>query len=214
VRFSDIARLPTRFGGFTVQAAREEATGKEHLVVARGEVRGREQVPVRIHSECLTGDVMGSLRCDCREQLERSLAWIERNGIGVLIYLRQEGRGIGLMNKIRAYSLQERGLDTVEANERLGFEDDHRDYASAVRILQALGIRSVALITNNPGKIDAVRGAGIPVVRRIPLVVPPNPYNAAYLRTKEAKLGHLFGEEEDSPEESVAPSASGGSGER
>jgi len=148
-------------------------------------------VPVRLHSECLTGDVMGSLRCDCRDQLEKSLRFIEEHGTGVLVYLRQEGRGIGLMNKIRAYSLQEKGYDTVEANQRLGFENDLRDYDLAVRILKALEVKSVALITNNPAKIAALAKGGILVSRRIPLVVRPNRFNARYLKTKRSKLGHL-----------------------
>lgn len=191
MRFSAEATLPTRFGRFRVRAVQEHRKGKEHLVILRGRVRGKRDVPVRLHSECLTGDVMGSLRCDCRDQLEKSLRLIEAQGAGVLIYLRQEGRGIGLMNKIRAYSLQEKGYDTVEANQRLGFEDDLRDYDLAVRILRALEIKSVALITNNPEKIAALAKGDIPVSRRIPLVVRPNRFNVGYLKTKRSKLGHL-----------------------
>lgn len=191
MKFSAEASLPTRFGRFHVQAVQENQQGKEHLVIRRGRVRGGRDVPVRLHSECLTGDVMGSLRCDCRDQLEKSLRYIDGKGTGVLIYLRQEGRGIGLMNKIRAYSLQEEGYDTVEANQRLGFEDDLRDYDVAVRILKDLGIKSVALITNNPEKLAALAKGGVPVSRRIPLVVRPNRFNKAYLKTKRSKLGHL-----------------------
>jgi GTP cyclohydrolase II len=191
LKFSAEATLPTRFGRFRVKAVQEHRKGKEHLVILRGRVRGKRDVPVRLHSECLTGDVMGSLRCDCRDQLERSLRLIEEQGTGVLIYLRQEGRGIGLMNKIRAYSLQEKGYDTVEANQRLGFEDDLRDYDLAVRILKALEIKSVALITNNPEKIAALAKGGVAVSRRIPLVVRPNRFNLRYLQTKRSKLGHL-----------------------
>ncbi len=207
--FSEAACLPTRFGPFRVQAVQEDPSAKEHLVLTRGEARGAEDVPVRIHSECLTGDVMGSLRCDCRDQLEKALTLIEQRGIGVLIYLRQEGRGIGLMNKIRAYSLQDRGCDTVEANRRLGFEDDHRDYGVAIRILQALDIASVSLITNNPEKIEALKAGGIRVARRIPLLVAPNRFNRTYLETKEAKLGHLLCDEDTPPSETVATTVGG-----
>ena len=199
--FSAEAKLPTRFGGFHVRAVREGRKGKEHLVVLRGKVRGKRDVPVRLHSECLTGDVMGSLRCDCRDQLEKSLRFIEGVGKGVLIYLRQEGRGIGLVNKIRAYSLQEQGYDTVEANQRLGFEDDLRNYELAVRILRHLEVKSVALITNNPEKIEAVSRGGIPVSRRIPLIIRANRFNKGYLRTKRSKLGHLPGRPGSRPQE-------------
>jgi GTP cyclohydrolase II len=195
MKFSDRASLPTRFGRFRVQAVQEAPGGKEHLVILHGEAEGKSDIPVRIHSECLTGDVMGSLRCDCRDQLERALGLIREEDAGLLIYLRQEGRGIGLMNKIRAYSLQERGYDTVEANHRLGFEDDLRSYDLAVQILRALDVRSVALITNNPEKIEALERGGIPVTRRIPLVITPNRFNEKYLKTKKSKLGHLFSEE-------------------
>ena len=191
MNFSAEATLPTRFGKFRARAVQEAQHGKEHLVLLRGRVRGKRDVPVRLHSECLTGDVMGSWRCDCRDQLEKSLRFIDSQGRGVLIYLRQEGRGIGLLNKIRAYSLQEKGYDTVEANQRLGFEDDLRSYEVAVSILKELGIKSAALITNNPEKIAALEKGGIPVSRRIPLVVKPNRFNAVYLKTKQSKLGHL-----------------------
>ena len=159
----------------------------------RGKVRGKRDVPVRLHSECLTGDVMGSCRCDCRDQLEKSLRFIDGARGGVLIYLRQEGRGIGLVYKIQAYSLQEKGYDTVEANQRLGFRDDLRSYDLAVKILRDLGVKSVALITNNPGKIEAVSRGGIPVTSRIPLIIRPNRFNQSYLKTKRSKLGHLPG---------------------
>jgi len=192
MQFSESADLPTRFGRFRVMAVREEPDGKEHLVVQRGEVTGEQDVLVRLHSECLTGDVMGSLRCDCRDQLEKALTMIEGEGRGVLIYLRQEGRGIGLMNKIQAYSLQDKGYDTVEANQHLGFEDDQREYDVAIRILKGLGVESVALITNNPEKIVAVAKGGIAVSRRVPLIISPNRFNREYLKTKEAKLGHLL----------------------
>ena len=206
MRFSDEANLPTRFGRFRVVAVQEELTGKEHLVLMRGRVKGGVEVPVRLHSECLTGDVMESLRCDCRDQLTRSLSLIDERDLGVLIYLRQEGRGIGLMNKIRAYSLQERGYDTVEANHRLGFRNDLREYGVAIRILKTIDMKSIALITNNPGKIEALMKGGLTVARRIPLVIPPNAFNRVYLRTKETRLGHLLAEE--------APVAGEAAGER
>ena len=185
------AGLPTRFGDFRALAVKERGKDKEHLVVFAGKVSGKRLVPVRLHSECLTGDVMGSYRCDCRDQLEKSLRIIGRRGTGILIYLRQEGRGIGLMNKIRAYSLQEKGYDTVEANQRLGFEDDLRDYDLAVRILKSLKVKSVALITNNPEKVSGLSRGGIRIAKRIPLVISPNRFNEKYLRTKISKLGHL-----------------------
>lgn len=191
MRISELANLPTRFGKFRVRAVSAEPGDREHLVVLRGRVAGKRRVPLRVHSECLTGDVMGSLRCDCRSQLEKSLRMLARRPEGILLYLRQEGRGIGLMNKIRAYALQERGYDTVEANRLLGFRDDLREYSAAVRILKRLKVRSVALITNNPGKIEALERGGIPVERRIPLIVPANRHNAGYLMTKRARLGHL-----------------------
>ena len=207
MRFSDRADLPTRFGRFRVTAVREDDNGKEHLVLQRGEVRGERDVLVRLHSECLTGDVMGSLRCDCRDQLEKALGIIDEEGRGVLIYLRQEGRGIGLMNKIQAYSLQDQGYDTVEANQHLGFEDDQRDYAIAIQILKGLGVESVALITNNPEKMVAVTKGGVEVSRRVPLIVSPNRFNRDYLKTKEAKLGHLLNGE--SPEDATEETAAG-----
>lgn len=187
---SAAASLPTRFGNFQVLAFGEK-TGLEHAALVRGEPWDREDVPVRLHSECLTGDAIGSLRCDCRDQLEAALRFIGQQEAGILLYLRQEGRGIGLVNKIRAYSLQERGYDTVEANQRLGFEDDLRSYDLAVKILRDLGVKSVALITNNPGKIEAVSRGGIQVTRRIPLIIRPNRFNQGYLKTKRSKLGHL-----------------------
>jgi len=195
MKFSERASLPTRFGKFRVQAVQEAPGGKDHLVILHGEGEGKRDIPVRIHSECLTGDVMGSLRCDCRDQLERALHLIQEDDAGLLIYLRQEGRGIGLMNKIQAYFLQERGYDTVEANHRLGFENDLRNYDLAVQILRALDVKSVALITNNPEKIESLERGGIPVTRRIPLVITPNRFNEEYLKTKQSKLGHLFHEE-------------------
>lgn len=186
------ARLPTRFGDFEILAF-EGPTGEEHVALVRGDVADRDDVLVRVHSQCLTGDVLGSLRCDCRDQLEAALEAIaaEPRG-GVLLYLQQEGRGIGLLNKIRAYHLQDGGLDTAEANEALGLPQDARDYTAAAAILAALGVRGVALLTNNPRKVEGLERRGIRVARRVPLSVGRNPHNERYLATKRAKLGHLF----------------------
>lgn len=185
------ARLPSRFGDFEIVAFSSLAGPVEHVAVVRGDVRDTERLPVRVHSECLTGDVLGSLKCDCGDQLELALRQLAERSEGAVIYMRQEGRGIGLPHKIKAYALQDAGLDTVEANRHLGFDEDLRDYGDAAAILRCLGVRSVVLVTNNPRKIDGLRDHGVVVVRREPLVVPANPHNAAYLRTKRRKLGHL-----------------------
>jgi GTP cyclohydrolase II len=198
VRVVAMAELPTRFGNFHIVAFENNRDGKEHVAITKGDVIGASDVPVRLHSECLTGDVMGSLRCDCRDQLESALKKIGRMEKGVILYLRQEGRGIGLINKIRAYSLQDEGLDTVEANLALGFRDDERDYAVAAHMLMSLKIQSVQLMTNNPKKIDQLTRYGIQVNGRIPHIMEPNEYNRFYLETKAAKSGHLidvFGKE-------------------
>ncbi len=192
VRFAAEARLPSRHGDFRVLAFECATDGQDYGVVVRGELDGAEEVPVRLHSECFTGDVMGSLRCDCRDQLEASLAYLAESERGAIVYLPQEGRGIGLANKIRAYALQEGGLDTVEANLALGFPDDLRRYDVAAEIIRLLGIRSVRLLTNNPAKLAGLRRAGIPVVGHIPLRAAPNPHNARYLSTKRDKSGHLL----------------------
>jgi GTP cyclohydrolase II len=192
VRIAAVARLPTRFGEFQVVAF-HSSDGKEHGALVKGEVVGRERVPVRLHSECLTGDVFGSLRCDCRQQLELALQKIEQRGVGILLYLRQEGRGIGFENKIKAYRLQEQGLDTIEANEALGFRPDERDYEVAARMLEALQVRSILLLSNNPAKIADLQSHGVHVEGRIPIVTAPNRYNARYLETKRVKAGHLLG---------------------
>ena len=185
------AQLPTRYGTFTVVAF-DTADGKEYGAVVKGDVRGREGVPVRLHSECFTGDVMGSVKCDCRDQLEAALQYISKVDVGAVIYLRQEGRGIGLANKIRAYALQDSGLDTVQANLALGFEDDERRYDIAADILAELGIHSVKVLTNNPKKVAGLEDHGIPVVGRIPLQVETRPENAFYLATKASKSGHML----------------------
>jgi len=191
VKVAAVADLPTRFGRFRLVGFWNNRDGKEHVALVVGDVVDGEDVPVRLHSECLTGDVMGSLRCDCRDQLTAGLEAIQAQGRGALLYLRQEGRGIGLLNKIRAYALQERGLDTVEANLALGFRDDERDYAVAAHMLHSLGIRSVQLITNNPEKIRQLTQHRIRVAGRIPHVIPPNEFNRFYLETKGRRSGHL-----------------------
>jgi GTP cyclohydrolase II len=189
-------QLPTRYGVFQLVGFFDTGAKKEHTALVKGDVTRSKECTVRIHSECHTGDVFGSLKCDCRDQLESSIKYISSQECGVLIYLKQEGRGIGLLNKIKAYKLQELGLDTVEANEFLGFPDDMREYGVAARIIQILGIKSVALLTNNPEKIKGLRKEGITIVRRIPLVVKPNNYNEMYLKTKRNKMGHLLQDSE------------------
>ncbi len=186
------AVLPTRFGTFVIAGFYDRSNKKEHTALIKGNVNGTERCPVRIHSECHTGDIFFSLKCDCREQLEASLHYISSKPYGLFIYLRQEGRGIGLLNKIKAYHLQELGLDTVEANEYLGLPEDARDYTAAAAIIEMLKVRSVSLLTNNPDKLQGLRDEGINVVERIPLVIEPNSYNRAYLKTKKEKMGHLY----------------------
>ncbi len=193
VRIAAAAELPTRFGDFHAVGFWNPVDGKEHAAFVHGhEALDGEAVPVRIHSECLTGDAIGSLRCDCRDQLEASLRQLARMPFGILLYLRQEGRGIGLTNKIRAYALQDHGLDTVEANIALGFRDDERDYSIAAHMLDSLGVRSIRLMTNNPRKIEGLRELGVEIVDRIPLVMPASRYNRRYLSTKARKSGHLI----------------------
>lgn len=186
-----LVRFPTRFGMFKLMAVVDKK-GDEHVVIIRGNVRDKKNVPSRIHSACLTGDVFGSMRCDCRDQLEAALKFLGKKKCGLLVYLNQEGRGIGLVNKIKAYWLQDRGLDTVEANRCLGFEDDMRNYRIAAQIIKYLGIRSVVLLTNNPEKIEDLRKNGVEVSGRKPLIAEPTPYNRRYLKTKETKMGHML----------------------
>ena len=207
VHIEAIAELPSRFGDFHIVAFSNNQDGKEHVAIIKGEVLGAEDVPVRLHSECLTGDVIGSLRCDCRDQLETALTTIGQMERGLVLYLRQEGRGIGLINKIRAYSLQDEGLDTVEANLALGFRDDERDYAVAAHMLMSLKIKSVQLMTNNPRKINQLTQYGIQVNGRIPHIMEPNEHNRFYLETKAIKSGHMidFQGREHLPEQSDQP---------
>jgi 3,4-dihydroxy 2-butanone 4-phosphate synthase/GTP cyclohydrolase II len=183
-------RLPTGFGDFTAVGYRSLVDNKHHVALVKGEVEGHDDVLVRVHSECLTGDVFHSLRCDCGEQLESALSMIEQEGIGVLLYLSQEGRGIGLLNKLRAYKLQEEGLDTVDANLRLGLPADLRDYGIGAQILVDLGLTSIRILTNNPKKISGLAGYGLSVTDQIPIQHLPNPHNEAYLRAKRDRLGH------------------------
>ncbi|GMU65452.1 MAG: riboflavin biosynthesis protein RibBA [Acidobacteriota bacterium] len=185
-------RLPTAFGDFRLHAYRAESTGEEHLALVKGDIGGDEPVLVRVHSQCLTGDVFGSARCDCGLQLELALERIAEAGRGVVVYLLQEGRGIGLVNKLRAYELQDAGHDTVEANERLGFRADQRDYGVGAQILRDLGVSRMRLMTNNPGKYVALAGYGLEIVERLPLEIPPTETSRSYLRTKRDKLGHLL----------------------
>jgi 3,4-dihydroxy 2-butanone 4-phosphate synthase / GTP cyclohydrolase II len=189
-----VAELPSQFGTFQIYGYRNKLDDTEHVAIVKGDPKefAAQPIMVRVHSECLTGDALGSLRCDCRGQLQAAMKMIEHAGQGVIVYLRQEGRGIGLVNKLRAYSLQDMGLDTVEANERLGFPADLRDYGVGAQILNDLGVGQVRLITNNPRKIAGLKGYGLELVDRVPLLIEANPHNSAYLTTKAEKLGHMF----------------------
>ena len=192
VRLVALAELPTRFGDYQVAAFWSHGDSREHAAFIHGDVFAKGSVPVRLHSECLTGDAIGSLRCDCRDQLIESLERIGKMDTGIVLYLRQEGRGIGFANKIKAYQLQDEGFDTVQANEMLGFKPDERDYGIAAYMLKALHVESIRIMTNNPEKVSDLRMHGVEIVDRIPVVVPPNSLNRPYLETKARKMGHLI----------------------
>ncbi len=194
VRIAAVADFPSRFGKFQIVAFYNHHDKREHTAVVRGNVCSQDDVPVRVHSECLTGDTLGSLRCDCRDQLEVALKRLGRMKTGILLYLRQEGRGIGFVNKIKAYQLQDHGYDTIDANTALGFKPDERDYAIAAHMLRSLSIKSIRLMSNNPSKIKDLQKHGVIITGRIPIIVPANKYNSFYLQTKKEKAGHLLGE--------------------
>jgi 3,4-dihydroxy 2-butanone 4-phosphate synthase/GTP cyclohydrolase II len=187
-----IADLPTKYGSFAAHGYRSLVDGQQHMALVCGEVAGKQDVLVRVHSECMTGDVFGSFRCDCGEQLERALSQIAQEGCGVLLYLAQEGRGIGLLNKLRAYELQEQGYDTVDANLHLGFPSDSRDYSVGYQILADLGLTSIRVLTNNPRKLEGLDGYGLTVSEHLPIEAEPNTFNADYLRTKRQRMGHIL----------------------
>ena len=188
------AKLPTTFGDFSIRVFHEDSTGFDHVALTLGDMTGPDPVLIRVHSECLTGDAFGSLRCDCGSQLEEAMRLIAKEGIGVIVYLRQEGRGIGLLNKIKAYHLQDKGADTVEANEQLGFDPDVRDYSICGYIFNHLGISDVRLLTNNPKKVQALKDMGVTVSERLSIQTGENSHNEAFLAVKARKLGHLFEE--------------------
>ena len=201
-RVVDVA-MPTRFGDFRLVAFEERLTGDVHLALTKGAWDENDPVLVRVHSQCVTGDIFGSMRCDCGDQLARALRQVEAEGRGVVLYMKQEGRGIGLLNKLRAYRLQEEGLDTVEANEALGFQMDHRDYGIGCQILRNLGVRKLRLMTNNPTKRIGLAGYGLEIVERVPIEIPPNAVNERYLRTKRDRMGHLILDNTDAHDEDV-----------
>ena len=190
--FVESSRLPTLWGDFQIHGFDDPDTQKEHIALSMGDVGDGNPVLVRIHSECLTGDALFSMRCDCGPQLEAAMKRIAEEGRGVILYLRQEGRGIGLLNKLRAYALQDQGFDTVDANLRLGFATDERDFAIAARMLALVGVSRIRLLSNNPEKVAGLGAAGIEVVERVPLALPANPHNAHYLATKRDRTGHLL----------------------
>ncbi len=192
VRIAAVVDLPSRFGRFQVVGFWNNRDGRDHVAIVHGNPIGREDVPTRLHSECLTGDALGSLRCDCRDQLEVGLRAIAAHDCGIVLYLRQEGRGIGLLNKLRAYGLQDRGMDTVEANLALGFRDDEREYSIAAHMLHSLRVKSVQLMTNNPKKVAELVQHGVTVAGRLPHMIPPNEFNRFYLETKRDRSGHLL----------------------
>ena len=188
----ETVKMPTEYGEFDLVLYRSKVDEQNHLALVRGNVAGKQNVLVRVHSECLTGDVFGSRRCDCGPQLHQAMKQIAEVGCGVIVYMRQEGRGIGLAPKIKAYKLQEQGYDTVEANEKLGFKMDLREYGLGAQIISDLGLKTIRLLTNNPKKLVGLAGYGLKVVEQVPIRVKPNPHNAKYLKTKKQKLGHLL----------------------
>jgi 3,4-dihydroxy 2-butanone 4-phosphate synthase / GTP cyclohydrolase II len=188
----EAVKLPTEFGDFNLHLYESKIDGQHHLALVCGEVAGKRNVLVRVHSECLTGDVFGSKRCDCGPQLRHAMRLVAESGCGVVVYMRQEGRGIGLAPKIKAYKLQEQGYDTVEANQKLGFDMDLREYGLGAQILADLGLRTIRLLTNNPRKVVGLKGYGLEIVEQLPIQMKPNPHNARYLKTKREKLGHLL----------------------
>ncbi|MFX0055486.1 MAG: GTP cyclohydrolase II [Promethearchaeota archaeon] len=194
VQLMAVANLPTRFGDFQIAGFESPCDGKEHTAIVKGDIVDKEGVLTRVHSECLTGDAIGSLRCDCRDQLIEALKRIETEGEGILLYLRQEGRNIGLTEKIRAYALQDQGFDTVEANIHLGHKPDEREYRIAANILHNLRVKSIRLLTNNPSKIQQLTDVGIKITERVPLITEPTIHSSDYLRTKAEKAGHLLGD--------------------
>ena len=188
----EVVRMPTDYGDFDLHLYRSKVDGQHHLALVRGEVAGKTNVLVRVHSECLTGDVFGSKRCDCGPQLHQAMRQVTEAKQGVIVYMRQEGRGIGLAPKIKAYKLQEQGLDTIEANRRLGYPMDLREYGLGAQILCDLGLKTIRLLTNNPKKIVGLEGYGLEIVEQVPIRIQPNPHNEKYLRVKREKLGHLI----------------------
>ena len=192
VKRAAFATVPTAYGEFNVIVYENEIDPQHHVAFVKGDIDSEREILVRVHSECLTSDVFGSLRCDCGPQIRQAMRIIDKEGMGVILYMRQEGRGIGLVNKIKAYALQDNGFDTVEANEALGFKPDLRDYGIGAQILNDLGVRNMRLLTNNPRKVKGLEGFGLQIVERVPIEIPPNERNSDYLKVKKDKLGHLL----------------------